>query len=222
MTIRPRFHRTLPRPPVCRDCGCDDTHPCTTTTGPCYWVEPDLCSACEHPAVPTLTPHHVEGITLTVTGTIQTRSGIMMTPSGLTVSRDDMYVYAFLRATDPRTQMDHIYSWSWNPRSGLGWNEVPASIQQITPWYPARHGQPTTPPGAPTMGVRLRTCTNGDETALLTVVAEDMINYALRLRAVVGQAVVDLRGGTPTGPVADRLQAILDDEPPGVDEVTGE
>ena len=30
----------------CRRCGCTETTPCMTTDGPCYWVEPDLCSAC--------------------------------------------------------------------------------------------------------------------------------------------------------------------------------
>ena len=27
----------------CRDCGCTDEHACL---GGCYWVEPNLCSAC--------------------------------------------------------------------------------------------------------------------------------------------------------------------------------
>lgn len=33
---------------VCRVCGCTDSTPCTDpeTHGPCYWIEPDLCSAC--------------------------------------------------------------------------------------------------------------------------------------------------------------------------------
>ncbi|WEV72130.1 hypothetical protein [Bifidobacterium sp. ESL0790] len=30
----------------CRVCGCDDLHACQWITGPCHWVEPDLCSAC--------------------------------------------------------------------------------------------------------------------------------------------------------------------------------
>lgn len=30
--------------PVCRLCGCDDLHACP---GGCWWVGPDLCSACE-------------------------------------------------------------------------------------------------------------------------------------------------------------------------------
>ena len=35
--------------PSCRVCGCtdDDCSGCVERTGePCYWVEPDLCSAC--------------------------------------------------------------------------------------------------------------------------------------------------------------------------------
>lgn len=35
---------------VCRICGCtnDDCRQCIEKTGhPCYWVEPDLCSACK-------------------------------------------------------------------------------------------------------------------------------------------------------------------------------
>lgn len=30
----------------CRVCGCTDNKACTTADGPCYWIEPDLCSAC--------------------------------------------------------------------------------------------------------------------------------------------------------------------------------
>lgn len=30
-------------PPTCRVCGCTDDHACE---GGCWWVEPDLCSAC--------------------------------------------------------------------------------------------------------------------------------------------------------------------------------
>ena len=30
----------------CRVCGCSDFEACQTPTGPCHWVEPDLCSAC--------------------------------------------------------------------------------------------------------------------------------------------------------------------------------
>ncbi|MCK9435726.1 MAG: hypothetical protein M0Q12_00795 [Synergistaceae bacterium] len=30
--------------PTCRVCGCTDNHACE---GGCYWVEEDLCSACE-------------------------------------------------------------------------------------------------------------------------------------------------------------------------------
>lgn len=31
---------------TCRVCGCDDEHACIGFFGPCYWVEPDLCSEC--------------------------------------------------------------------------------------------------------------------------------------------------------------------------------
>jgi hypothetical protein len=42
---------TPPAPPVgvCRVCGCtdDDCSACVVLTGsPCYWITPDLCSAC--------------------------------------------------------------------------------------------------------------------------------------------------------------------------------
>ena len=30
----------------CRVCGCTEITPCNTPEGPCFWVEPDLCSAC--------------------------------------------------------------------------------------------------------------------------------------------------------------------------------
>lgn len=30
---------------ACRVCGCTDQHACA---GGCYWVEPDLCSACAY------------------------------------------------------------------------------------------------------------------------------------------------------------------------------
>ncbi len=32
--------------PMCRVCGCIDEEACETPSGPCSWVEPDLCSAC--------------------------------------------------------------------------------------------------------------------------------------------------------------------------------
>ncbi len=31
---------------ICRVCGCTNDRACVTPDGPCYWVEPDLCSAC--------------------------------------------------------------------------------------------------------------------------------------------------------------------------------
>lgn len=39
----------------CRVCGCtdDDCSQCIAKTGePCYWVGPDLCSACQHETTP--------------------------------------------------------------------------------------------------------------------------------------------------------------------------
>lgn len=30
----------------CRGCGCTDFKACVTESGPCYWVEPGLCSGC--------------------------------------------------------------------------------------------------------------------------------------------------------------------------------
>ncbi len=38
-----------PGPMVCRSCGCHDGRACVTSAGPCYWVEPGLCSACRKP-----------------------------------------------------------------------------------------------------------------------------------------------------------------------------
>ena len=45
------FHRKFDEKPMnengkCRVCGCTNTTACQTPTGPCYWVEADLCSAC--------------------------------------------------------------------------------------------------------------------------------------------------------------------------------
>ena len=34
-------------PRRCRVCGCTDDKACMTDAGPCHWIEPDLCSACE-------------------------------------------------------------------------------------------------------------------------------------------------------------------------------
>ncbi len=31
---------------ICRVCGCSQYEPCETESGPCHWVEEDLCSAC--------------------------------------------------------------------------------------------------------------------------------------------------------------------------------
>jgi hypothetical protein len=30
----------------CRICGCTETSACSTPSGPCHWVDEDLCSAC--------------------------------------------------------------------------------------------------------------------------------------------------------------------------------
>jgi hypothetical protein len=35
--------------PVCKICGCTDTHACDDHGEPCHWVEEDLCSACATP-----------------------------------------------------------------------------------------------------------------------------------------------------------------------------
>lgn len=35
-----------PLPRHCRVCGCSDFRACWTESGPCYWIEYDLCSAC--------------------------------------------------------------------------------------------------------------------------------------------------------------------------------
>lgn len=40
----PSGHRELlPLTGICRECGCTDMHACE---GGCWWIEPDLCSAC--------------------------------------------------------------------------------------------------------------------------------------------------------------------------------
>jgi protein gp37 len=38
--------------PVCRVCGCDNSHACHTHEGACHWVAPGLCSACVAKEVP--------------------------------------------------------------------------------------------------------------------------------------------------------------------------
>lgn len=43
---------TVPSLPACRVCGCTDDHACIDdVVGPCWWVEPDLCSHCAEPAI---------------------------------------------------------------------------------------------------------------------------------------------------------------------------
>ena len=44
---------------TCRGCGCNERHACLTGAGPCYWVEPDLCSACAGPGVRRGVGHRV-------------------------------------------------------------------------------------------------------------------------------------------------------------------
>ena len=45
--IRSRLASAAGRPEGrCRECGCVEWMACQTAEGPCYWVEPDLCSAC--------------------------------------------------------------------------------------------------------------------------------------------------------------------------------
>lgn len=44
-SLAPLFPPLSPGERQCRTCGCTDTHSC----GDCYWVEPDLCSACANP-----------------------------------------------------------------------------------------------------------------------------------------------------------------------------
>ena len=42
------------RLPHCRVCGCTEINACPGAFGGCYWVEPDLCSACapdDHPGL---------------------------------------------------------------------------------------------------------------------------------------------------------------------------
>ena len=37
----------VPEVRTCRVCGCTDDHACVgLLVGPCYWIEPDLCSSC--------------------------------------------------------------------------------------------------------------------------------------------------------------------------------
>jgi hypothetical protein len=42
----PRGPVAGPRGQRCRECGCTDARACMTDAGPCWWIEPDLCSAC--------------------------------------------------------------------------------------------------------------------------------------------------------------------------------
>lgn len=44
--------RAIYMPGVCRECGCTEDEACVddVTGDPCFWVEPDLCSACAEEA----------------------------------------------------------------------------------------------------------------------------------------------------------------------------
>lgn len=42
--IREAFEQGAIKRPACRECGCTDDAACFPT---CWWIEPDLCSACQ-------------------------------------------------------------------------------------------------------------------------------------------------------------------------------
>jgi len=52
MLVPPWTGPEEPQPPsgfvrTCRQCGCSENRkPCITDHGPCFWIAPDLCSAC--------------------------------------------------------------------------------------------------------------------------------------------------------------------------------
>jgi hypothetical protein len=65
----------------CRVCGCTEDHACLTEEGPCYWVEDDLCSACQ-PVVDFHPPMHFYQcchcvITFAVEAALEDQSGIV-------------------------------------------------------------------------------------------------------------------------------------------------
>lgn len=47
---------------TCRGCGCTETTPCETPSGPCHWVEPGLCSACAQKKQLQLTPEDLAAL----------------------------------------------------------------------------------------------------------------------------------------------------------------
>lgn len=44
--LDPAPYEASTTPGRCRICGCMEFSACMTEDGPCYWVEPDLCSGC--------------------------------------------------------------------------------------------------------------------------------------------------------------------------------
>lgn len=58
---------------TCRICGCNDFNACMTPDGPCCWVEPGLCSACQERALEFTLP----GEPLPV-GYVETESGLVV------------------------------------------------------------------------------------------------------------------------------------------------
>ncbi len=50
----------LPIVTSCRICGCTDQHACVDDeVGPCWWVEPGLCSHCAEPAIVAAEYDHI-------------------------------------------------------------------------------------------------------------------------------------------------------------------
>ena len=46
LVIDPAAHNIAHDGPSCRACGCTEDNACVVDGQPCWWVEPDLCSAC--------------------------------------------------------------------------------------------------------------------------------------------------------------------------------
>ncbi len=46
LVIDPAAHNTAHDGPSCRVCGCTEDNACVVDGKPCWWAEPDLCSAC--------------------------------------------------------------------------------------------------------------------------------------------------------------------------------
>lgn len=82
--------RLEPKQRKCRACGCTDRDclACIVRTGsPCFWVEPDLCSACRDASRPDV-PRHVTCGEVTVGDIVDRR---------IDESDDDIDVPQFLR-----------------------------------------------------------------------------------------------------------------------------